>query len=106
MELSKNYISVYYIGLNEKDTHKQKYNFNTYLKILNSILLDDDVTSYTITKTIGFYRGEKENTIRLELLNDCLSSKAIENIKEVLNQECIMDITIPLYKSELGLFRQ
>lgn len=105
MELSKNYISVYYIGLNDKDTHKQKYNFNTYLKLLNSILLGDDVTSYTITKATGFYKGEKENTIRLELLNDCLTQKAIDNIKEVFNQECIMDITFALYKSELGLFR-
>lgn len=105
MELSKNYISVYYIGLNDKDTHRQKYNFTTYLKMLNSILLEDDVTSYTITKTIGFYKGEKENTIRLELLNDCLSSIAIENIKEVFNQECIMDLTLPLYKSGMGLFR-
>lgn len=105
MELSKDYVSIYYIGLNDKDTHKQKYNFTTYLKMLNSILLDDDVTSYTITKTIGFYNGEKENTIRLELLNDCLSSIATENIKEVFNQECIMNIILPLYKSELGLFR-
>lgn len=85
MELSKNYLSVYYIGLNDKDTHKQKYNFNTYLKILNSILLEDDVTSYTITKATGFYKGEKENAIRLELLNDCLTQKAIDNIKEVFN---------------------
>ena len=105
MELSKNYLSVYYIGLNDQDTHTQKYNFGTYLKILNNILLEDDVTSYTITKVKGVYKGEFETTIRLELLNDCLTQKAIDNIKEVFNQECIMDITLPLYKSEMGLFR-
>lgn len=105
MELSKNYISVYYIGLNDKETHKQKLKTETFIKLLNAILKDYKLDSYTLNIVTGYYKGEPETTLKVELLNDSLSGLAIETIKELFNQECIMDITLPLYKSELGLFR-
>ena len=105
MELSKNYLSVYYIGLNDKDLHIQRYDNSTYIRMLRNILIENNVESYTYYFVNGMFKDEPETTIKLEILNSGLSNETIETIKTVFNQECIMDLTLPLYKSELGLFR-
>lgn len=105
MELSKNYLSVYYIGLNDKDLHIQRYDNSTYIKMLRNILIENNVESYTYYIVNGMFKDEQETTIKLEILNSGLSDEVIETIKTVFNQECIMDLTLPLYHSGLGLFR-
>lgn len=82
----------YYIGLNDKDEHKQKYNYFTYVKLLRSILLKYDVLAYTFYKVTGSWRNEFEETIKLELSDDYLTNDCLLEIKEVFNQECILHI--------------
>lgn len=84
----------YYIGLNDKDTHRQKYNYSTYVKMLRNILLKYDVLAYTFYKVVGSWRNELENTIKLELSDDYLTNDCLLEIKEVFNQECIMHIRV------------
>lgn len=105
MELSKNYLSVYYIGLNDKDLHTQRYDNSTYIRMLRNILIENNVESYTYYIVNGMFKDEQETTIKLEILNSGLSDEVIETIKTVFNQECILDLTLPIYHSGLGLFR-
>ena len=90
--MPKDFISVYYIGLNDKDEHKQIYTTSTSLKIIQGCLSRNNVTEYTSSEVVGSYQGEKENTIKIELFNDKLSSRCIKDLKEVLNQECIAEV--------------
>ena len=87
-------IHYYYIGLNDKDTHTQKYKYSTYVKMLRNILLKYDVLAYTFYKVTGSWRNELENTIKLELSDDYLTNDCLEELKEVFNQECILHIRL------------
>lgn len=68
-------------------------------------VIENNVVSYTYYIVNGMFKDEQETTIKLEILNSGLSNEVIETIKTVFNQECIMDLTLPLYKSGMGLFR-
>ena len=54
------------IGLNDKDTHKQKHFIKWYIKKILKRLEYLQIEGCTITKTIGVYKGEKENSLKLE----------------------------------------
>lgn len=84
----------YYIGLNDMDTHKQKYSYSTYIKLLRGILLKYDVLAYTFYKVTGSWRNEIENTIKLELSDDYLTNECLLELKEVFNQESILHIRL------------
>lgn len=87
-------IHYYYIGLNDKDTHKRKYNYSTYIKLLRNILLKYNVLAYTFYKVTGSWRNELEETIKLELSDDFISNNCLLDIKEAFNQECILHIRV------------
>ena len=84
----------YYIGLNDKDTHKQKYNYGTYVKMLRNILLKYDVLAYTFYKVTGSWKNELENTIKLELSDNYLINDCLLELKEIFNQDCILHIRL------------
>ena len=88
-----NYITTYYIGSKDKDTHKQKLSGYEISKIINETLDYAGIDSYTTSNVIGHYKGEIEHTVKLELVNNRLSLYYLNVLKEKLNQECIMVLT-------------
>lgn len=96
----KNLITLY-IGMFDKDTKKQEYPIENFIKILDSYF-----DYYTLTQSQGRYKHEdgtiiNEPTLKVEVLLDNLSHNSIFNIVELikdrLNQECIMVTTQTLY---------
>ena len=86
-----------YIGLNDKDTLKQKIDTTKAKKEVYNILLKNNIKGYTIYLVNGVFTNEKneitrEKTLKLELLDikkdDIL--KSIQELKKVLNQESIL----------------
>lgn len=90
-----NYIATYYIGFNDKDTHKQEHNGYELAKIINDIMELAKIESYTSSTVIGHYNGEIEHTYKLELVDMKLPTHSINLIKEKLNQECILEVITP-----------
>lgn len=91
-----NYLNVYYIGLNDKDTHKQKYSTDTFIKMLRGIMSAHSIECFTLSTATGYYRGEPETTLKLELVNNFLTAFTVTEIKKVFNQECILNTRIEL----------
>lgn len=85
----KGILTTYYIGLNDKDLHKQLIDTHKAIEIIREVCLID-TCSLTLDICSGIYKGETETTLKLELINDELSSKTLETLKEILNQECIL----------------
>lgn len=79
----------YYIGLNDKDKHKQILS-NETMELLVSKIVSKQVENFTIIKAKGFYKGEPENTLIVEIIGDTLNAKTLEELKTILNQECIL----------------
>ena len=85
-----------YIGLNDKDTKRQKLDNLEASKIVQNILTD--ITGGgTIYNATGVYKHDDgtiiiENTLRVEIVASALEAvkKAIEYIKRALNQESII----------------
>lgn len=90
-----NYIATYYIGFNDKDTHKQELSGHELATIINDIMKFAKVESYTSSMVTGYYNGEIEHTYKLELVNMKLPTHSINLIKEKLNQECILEVITP-----------
>ena len=82
----------YYIGLNDKDTHKQEKTTQEALNIIEEVMDSAGIDSYTTSIVQGHYKNELENTIKLELVGIALSEYYINLIKGRLNQECIMEL--------------
>lgn len=53
------------IGLNDKKTKKQKVKTDYAIN-----LVGEHVRNCTITPTIGFYKGERENSLKTEMLEE------------------------------------
>lgn len=90
---TNNYIL--YMGLNDKNTKRQKIRTKKAIKYLQQYLFNNDINA-TISLCKGLYKHEggqkvKENTIKIELLfieeNKILSM--IEDLKKDYNQETI-----------------
>lgn len=86
-----------YLGLNDKDTLKQKIDTSKAKKEVYKILLNNNIKAYTIYLVNGVFTNEKnditqEKTLKIEVLDikkdDIL--KSIKEIKKVLNQESIL----------------
>lgn len=82
----------YYIGLNDKDSHKQDITTQEALNIIEEIMKNAGIESYTTSIVQGHYKNELENTIKLELVGIALSEYYINLIKGRLNQERIMEL--------------
>lgn len=94
-----NYLNVYYIGLNDKDTHKQKYSTETFIRMLCGIMKASSIDNFTLSVVTGYYKGEPETTLKLELVNNFLTAYTVTEIKEAFNQECILNTRIELVKN-------
>ena len=88
----RNIITTYYIGLNDKDTHRQEKTTQEALNIIENVMDLAGIESYTTSTVEGHYKNELENTIKLELVGMILSEHYINLLKDRLNQECIMVI--------------
>lgn len=86
-----------YLGLNDKDTLKQKIDTTKARKEVYNILLKNNIKAYTIYLVNGIFTNEvgditKEKTLKIEVLDirkdDIL--KSIKEFKKVLNQESIL----------------
>lgn len=89
-----------YIGLNDKDTLKQKLSIRKAKQIINNVLRDRHV-SYTLIQGVGVFLGEpEEKTIILETVvtgEELLISKdEINQLCKGLNQLCIMELVQPI----------
>lgn len=82
----------YYIGLNDKDKKVQLYETSTMVRIICGCLRKNDVENFSYSIINGCYKNDFEVTIKVELFNDRLTSDCIEDLKEVLNQECIAGV--------------
>lgn len=76
------------LGLNDKDTHKQEFNIDFVIDIVGRWF-----DSCTIQKCIGFYKGEKENSLKITVYTE----KSLEYMKYqvgtfglTFNQECVI----------------
>lgn len=88
----RNIITTYYIGLNDKDSHKQEKTIQEALNIIEEIMNLAGIDSYTTSTVEGHYKNELETTIKVELVGIALSQYYINLLKDRLNQECIMVI--------------
>ena len=86
-----------YLGLNDKDTLKQKIDTTKARKEVYNILLKNNIKAYTIYLVNGVFTNEKneitkEKTLKIEVLDikkeDIL--KSINEFKKVLNQESVL----------------
>lgn len=91
----KNLVTLY-IGMFDKDTKKQEYPIENFIKVLDSYF-----DCYTLTQCEGRYKHEdgtivNEPTLKIEILLDndlSFDTNIVELIKDRLNQECIMVTT-------------
>lgn len=88
----RNIITTYYIGLNDKDTHKQGKTTQEALNIIEDVMDLAGIESYTTSTVEGHYKNELETTIKVELVGMILSEHYVNLLKDRLNQECIIVI--------------
>jgi hypothetical protein len=76
-----------YIGMNDKDLHKQVLD-----KAVFFAAIARELESVTIFEAIGYYKGERENSLKLEIFG--MSHEELVTIARKLcidlNQECII----------------
>lgn len=86
-----------FIGLNDKDLHKQIINVKTLKTTLSTLF-----NCFTLTESIGYWKREKENTLIIDIISNENNREIIYNkvrfLKQHLNQECIL-ITETIYNS-------
>lgn len=88
----RNILTTYYIGLNDKDTHRQEKTTQEALNIIEDVMDLANIESYTTSIVQGHYKRELENTIKVELVGMILSEHYVNLLKDRLNQECIMEL--------------
>lgn len=88
----RNIVTTYYIGLNDKDSHKQEKTTQEALNIIEDVMDLSGIESYTTNVAQGHYKRELENTIKVELAGMVLGENYINLLKDRLNLECIMVI--------------
>lgn len=87
-----------FIGLNDKDTKKQKNTLKGAKTIINDALIESGIDYYTLIDCQGCYMKEVEKTIDcMMVFDESLESatinklkKAVKMIKKELNQDSIM----------------
>lgn len=83
----------YYVGLNDKDEHKQLFTIDE-ARIIITTIVGFYYDSFTMTKCVGVYKGETEHTIKVTVMSNYIEhvrndKELIAMLKEYLNQECI-----------------
>lgn len=78
------------IGFNDKDTKFQLYPDRFYYNKIDELLKLNNIEAATLVKCEGYYKGKKENSMQVILLNTLNIQGFIKDIKEHLNQECVM----------------
>ena len=89
--------TIFYIGLNDKDTKSQKISTLEAADIVSRLVLGVGYPGATISESFGIYTHQdgqivKEASLRVEIL-DASDSKDLElakELKKVLNQESIL----------------
>ena len=88
------YLQRLYIGMNDKDKHKQILSKEDFIMIIKACLFGYGITAFTIVNGVGIYKAEQENTLIVEVVKEDRSSlisiELIKLLKELLNQESIM----------------
>ena len=86
-----------YLGLNDKDTKLQKIDTVEAYKMVENILLNNEITGYTIYQARGVFKHEngaitQENTLIIEMIfvEEELVDDIIQTLKTIFNQESIM----------------
>lgn len=76
-----------YIGMNDKDTHKQEISTENFKNIIGKAF-----ENCTILETTGFYKGEQEKSLQVIVYG--IDAKTvmmkINELKKTLNQESIL----------------
>lgn len=75
-----------YIGMNDKDAHKQEIKTENFKNIIGKAF-----ENCTILDTTGFFRGEKEKSLQVTVYDIDLKTLTmkINELKNTLNQESI-----------------
>lgn len=86
-----------YLGLNDKDTKLQRIDTIEAYKMVENILLNNDITGYTIYQARGVFKHDdntitQENTLVIEMIfvDEDLVDELIYMLKATFNQESIM----------------
>ena len=86
-----------YLWLNDKETKLQRMDTIEAYKTVENILLNNDITGYTIYQARGVFKHEngsitQENTLIIEMIfvEEELVDDIIQLLKIVFNQELIM----------------
>lgn len=86
-----------YIGLNDKDTKKQEISTEKSLDIITKTLAKQGITDLTKTEGLGIYTHEdgtktveKSIIITMFFVEEIQISRAIVDIKQLLNQEAVI----------------
>lgn len=84
--------TIFYIGHNDKDTHKQEKSNTEIKSIIEQCLYNANIDGATITAgLVGYWKGERENTTQIlcYYLTDEKIATFCELIKKALNQEAV-----------------
>lgn len=82
-----------YLGLNDKDTKKQRYDMSINKKILMGVLKAFNINCYTLQLVEGVYNDEIENTYIITISNtqyELLYDELASELATTFNQECVM----------------
>lgn len=74
------------IGLNDKKTKKQRIKTDYAIN-----LVGEHVRNCTITETVGFYKGVRENSLKVEIygVDAYTAISYAEHFALIFNQECV-----------------
>ena len=75
------------IGLNDKESHRQEFNTDYYVKTIGNY-----VDACTIIPCVGYYKGERENSLRVEIYDTTREhvEYLCNEFKAIFNQESII----------------
>lgn len=80
-----------YVGLNDKDKHKQLIKPIKAQDLIKTILNNNGIDGATFIGSKGIYKNETENSFKIEILfaKDKQIMNTIKQIKKELNQESV-----------------
>lgn len=90
------------IGLNDKKSHKQEMDTDTAINMIGHF-----IGNCTITTCVGFYMGERENSLKVEIYDISVENAVgyAAYFADILNQECIAlttgDNTVFVYSESM-----
>lgn len=91
-----NYITTYYIGLNDKDLKIQLLDTKECIQFVKILIKENtDIEAYSLDVMQGCYKGIVETTITIMLVDNTFPKCLIDLLKRELNQECIMEVVTP-----------